>query len=187
MNQSLNTLSLVFLAAALAASAAQTPAGSAANPARTLEQIRSYWAVAPEELRRGAEAGQAEFQYKLGQWEWQAAFAECGLAVKQWAMKGVANRNPLTPLSPGERQAAETEWSAAREAEARKAGEAGERGAQSFISRLDSGRAMERGRRAFEWFKKAADSPMLPPNTRSPRVISAEPAGPSFPQILRPV
>ena len=69
---------------------------------------------------------------------------------------GVRNRPQLKPLSSAELEAAQAKWAAVPEAEARQAGLAGDRGAQWFVSKLDTGRVIERRAKAFELLKQAA-------------------------------
>lgn len=130
--------------------------------ASLVQQITNQWAHVPrEQLLKAAESGTAEAQYYYGVTETQMAGQDADMAVRQWWRSNTPPQQP-TQLSRAEVEAGRARWAAAPEAEARKAAMDGDRGAQAVITKLDSARAVERGRRAFPWLEKAADQ-SLPP------------------------
>ena len=75
--------------------------------------------------------------------------------MNQWGTNRTS-RAWLTPPSAAELEATRAKWAAVPETAARQAGLAGDRGAQWFVSRLDSDRAVQRRAKAFELLKQAA-------------------------------
>jgi TPR repeat protein len=154
-------LLLAFAAPAPAPASPNEPAASNATSAgRPTRQAQGRWQnVSREELLKAAEAGDGEAQYQYGLREWSAAAADADRAIRQQPFKWTPNN--MGP-STDERKAMVSKWSAVPEAEARQAAASGDSGAKYFLWKLDSDRAQERGRKAFEWFKKAAEQSVAP-------------------------
>ena len=131
---------------------------NAAN--RLLEQMSNRWVNVPAvELRKAVEAGKADAQYYYFTVEWQAAVEALQRASAQW--RNITNANPTT-AAQAQPAAPAGGWAAAPEAETRQAAIAGDRQAQQVITRLETERAADRGRKSLDWLRKSADQGFAP-------------------------
>ena len=127
--------------------------------AMTLENLEAKWRrVSTVEVEKAAMRGEAEAQYIYGVREWRAARADNDLAFR-WSAAATANGTNLSEL---EKASARTTWEAAPEADLVKSAKGDNREAQWFLGQLQSNRAHERGRRAFDWIKKSAAQSLVP-------------------------
>ena len=135
---------------------------SASRAYETWEQIQARWTnVPPGQVRKAADAGRGDAQYFLGVTEWKAAADANSFAFQQWRIP--SRTNVVPPSFPeSESSAIRTNWAGVAEEEIRRTAKAGDRGAQRHISMLESDKAIERGRTAFEWMKKAAAQGVVP-------------------------
>ena len=150
---------LALVGLAQAASSGQTNQALLAPVADA--QVRSNWSGASlDQIRQAAAAGKPDAQYAFGMLEWNAARRDVDRAYSQWSRTNNAAKRPR--LTQAELDAARVKWSALPEPEARRAAEAGDSGAQAFVTQLDSNRAQERARLAADWLKRAADQSFPP-------------------------
>jgi TPR repeat protein len=151
----LSNLVLLFSAVAifglLSATAQNRPV---APPEAWPDKLEARWSkTTPSELKNAAEAGNAEAQYSFGLREWEAAYNDNGRAFN-WTLKAIASGVNATEE---EKKSGQARWGNASEAEILKAAGSGDRSAQLFLGWSQTDRAFERGRKAFDWIKRAAD------------------------------
>ena len=118
------------------------------------KELQAKWSgVGEAELKRAADSGNADAEYLYAVRELTSAKSESDRG-NDWLFKAVANGENL---SENEKAASESRWSSAPEAEVQKAAQAGDRDAQWFLGRQEVARAQDRGRKAIDWIKRAAE------------------------------
>ena len=129
---------------------AQTHATNS-NSTAALEQ--KWRAVAPAEIARAANSGNAEAQFIYGISEWNAAREDNNLAFR-WT---TASMSGGKFLSEDEQKSAREKWANSPQTELRSAAESGNRGAQWFLGVTNSAAAMARASKAFDYLLKSAE------------------------------
>jgi TPR repeat protein len=141
-------LKLSLLVLGLATFSAQGQSGTFEQQVEALNKLPSA------ELLRLAEKSQPMAMYCYGLREWQEAWNDNSAAFA-WSYASTANQQDLPDAQKAE---AEKKWAASSEAEIIAAGKAGDRGAAWLLGKQGSARARQRGLKAFDWFKKAAEA-----------------------------
>jgi TPR repeat protein len=133
---------------------------TASEPSHPPDPLKAKWSqVSTNELLKAAENGNGEAQYYLGASEWAAALTEADYSRSLWS----SNRLAQQQISAnGNADANHARWAAVSEAEAMQAAQAGDPGAQLFIKQIEYERARDRGLKAFQWLKRAADQSVAP-------------------------
>jgi len=133
------------------AAGAQAPATNGVPPAvRSAAEMRAQWdQTAPAELRKLAEAGNAEAAYVLGLQE-----MEKGREAVEAAFSYVLQAEPQGPVFKWEEVL--PRWKDVPRDELMKAVTSGNREAQDYFGRVGQDAGAERERQGFSWIEKAA-------------------------------
>ena len=131
-----------------------------------LEALYARWETIPRnELRKAAEAGDAEAQFYWGDTEFDGAYKDLNKA-QQWLNismgAGTVDFGRWQSLTDREKQDAKARWSGASDEELERAAEAHDRSAAYYLGQKKTGAAFERARSGFDHVLRAAKQGLLP-------------------------
>jgi len=126
----------------------------AATNCPTLDALKARWGkLSDDDLRRAAEAGNAEAQYMYGSREWDMAHKDSSVAGR-FAFRAVADGRNLTEEQI---KTFDAKWRSVPDAELRAAAERGEKGALYVLGSVGASRASDRALKGFEWMRRSAE------------------------------
>jgi TPR repeat protein len=121
---------------------------------RAVSELGRKWSkVSSEDLRKAAEAGNAEAQYFFGQREWKAVVREAQSGW-DWMERAQADGKGLTDA---DKPASENAWREVPMEDLRKAAQASDHRAQWALGKRCYQGACAHALTAFEWVRRAAD------------------------------